>query len=62
MGLPELPGPPLLTIIIQNTMSNFNTQIDINTDSFEYQQQLPYGFFTPEVEEEETEENTFTTL
>jgi len=44
-------------------MSNFNTQIDINTDSFEYQQQLPYGFFTPEVEEEEeTEENTFTTL
>jgi hypothetical protein len=54
---------PLITIIFYNTMSNFNTQIDINTDSFEYQQQLPYGFFTPEVEEEEeTEENTFTTL
>jgi len=44
-------------------MTSFTAQIDINTDSYEYQQQLPYGFFTPEVEEEEeTEETTFTTL
>lgn len=44
-------------------MSNFSTQIDCNTDSFEYQQQLPYGFFTPEVEDQEEEEtDTFTTL
>jgi len=54
---------PLITIIFHNTMTSFTAQIDINTDSYEYQQQLPYGFFTPEVEEEEeTEETTFTTL
>jgi len=42
---------------------NFNTQIDCNTDSFEYQQQLLYGFYTSEVEDQEEEEtNTFTTL